>query len=401
MDGTVLHRPAPEAASAAQISAFRRKVEGAYGVSLPDTRALHAFSIERIPEFWSAVWDFCEVIGDRGATAARDLHLMPGARFFPEARLSFAENLLRRSDDEPALIACDERGVRRVLSFRALRMEVGRVQSALRTAGVAAGDRVAAYLPNIPETVIYALAASSLGAVFSSCSPDFGAAGAVDRFGQIEPRMLVAADGYSYGGKPFDVLPKVKEIAAQIPSIERTVIVPHLGRAPHLSALSGAVLHDELVRAHPPTEPEFERLPFDHPLYVLYSSGTTGKPKCIVHRAGGTLLQHLKEHRLHVDLRPGERLLYFTTCGWMMWNWLVSGLASGACLVLYDGSPFHPGPAALFDLADREQVNVFGTSAKFLDGIAKAGIRPRETHDLGSVRTILSTGSPLAPESLD
>jgi acetoacetyl-CoA synthetase len=376
-------------------------VERTRGVSLPDTAALHAWSVDDVGAFWSEVWDFMDVVGEKGATAVVDADRMPGARFFPEARLSFAENLLRRADDAPALVAWDERGKGRTLSYRALRDEVSRAQAALRSLGVGAGDRIAAYMPNTPETVIYALAASSIGAVFSSCSPDFGATGAVDRFGQITPKVLVVADGYRYSGKRFDVLAKAREVVAAIPSIAHVVVVPYLDARPSLDGLGSATRHPELLADFAPGEPTFERLPFDHPLYVLYSSGTTGKPKCIVHGAGGTLLQHLKEHRLHVDLRPTDRFFYFTTCGWMMWNWLVSGLATGAELVLFDGSPFAPSGEALFDLAERERVTVFGVSAKFLDAVQKAGLRPAEKHDLGSVRTILSTGSPLGPDSFD
>ncbi|MBC7170817.1 MAG: AMP-binding protein, partial [Polyangiaceae bacterium] len=317
-----LYTPSPAAVEAAQVTSFRRRIEREHGVTLPETRALHRWSIDNLGAFWAAVWDELGIRGERGAIDAADLDRMPGARFFPDARLSFAENLLAGEDDSLAIIACDERGTNRRISFRELRREVARAQQGLREAGVRAGDRVAAYMPNVPETIVYALASSCLGAVFSSCSPDFGASGAIDRFGQIEPKILVVADGYRYAGKTFDLLSKAREVVDAIASIERTIVVACVEETPSLDGLRGAVAHAELVARGSGSEPQFERFPFDHPLYVLYSSGTTGKPKCIIHGAGGTLLQHVKEHRLHVDLTPGDRLFYFTTTGWMMWNWL-------------------------------------------------------------------------------
>jgi acetoacetyl-CoA synthetase len=393
-----LWRPSAERARAAQMTAFRVAAERLAGRPLGDTAALHAWSVADPAAFWSLVWEWCAVVGERGARILVDGERMPGARWFPDARLNFAENLLRRDGEEPALVARDEGGGRRMLSWRALRDEVSRTAKALRAAGVSAGDRVAGYLPNGPEAVVAMLAAASLGAVWSSCSPDFGVQGVLDRFGQIEPRVLFAVAGYSYAGKRHDVRQRVAEITARLPSLERTVLAPGVGTA---DAPRGALAWHDFLAPFAPGPLSFERLPFDHPLYILYSSGTTGPPKCIVHGAGGTLLQHLKEHRLHVDLRAGDRFFYFTTTGWMMWNWLVSGLASGATLVLYDGSPFHPGPEALFDLAAAEGLDVLGTSAKFIDAVAKSGLRPRETHDLSRVRSLLSTGSPLAPESFD
>jgi len=326
---------------------------------------------------------------------------LPGARWFPGTRLNFAENLLRRRDTGPALVFRSESGLRRELGWRELHAAVARLAAALRAWGIRPGDRVAGYLPNLPEAIVAMLAATSQGAVWSSCSPDFGVAGVLERFGQIEPRVLFCADGAFYAGRRLGSLERVAQLRASLPSLERVVVVPYLDAQPDLAALPGALSWDEALAPHAAGEIPFERLPFDHPLAILYSSGTTGAPKCIVHGAGGTLLQHLKEHRLHVDLGPEDRLFYFTTCGWMMWNWLASGLASGATLVLYDGSPFHPEPGALFELARREGVTVFGTSAKFLDAAAKAGLDPIRSHDLSRVRTILSTGSPLAPESFD
>jgi len=384
MSGAPLWQPSPERARATQLHAFRAELAERVGAALPDYRTLHRCSVEQREVFWPAVWDFCGVVGERGARVLVDGERMPGARWFPDARLNFAENLLQRRGAAPALVARDETGARRVVSWNELHGEVSKGAQALRAAGVRAGDRVAGYLPNGAEAVLAMLATASLGAVWSSCSPDFGVEGVVDRFGQIEPRVLFAAAGYAYNGKHHDLRERVAEIGRKLPSFERVVT-------------SWA----DLTAPFAAREIAYERLPFDHPLYVLYSSGTTGPPKCIVHGAGGTLLQHLKEHRLHVDLRPDDVLFYFTTTGWMMWNWLASGLASGAALVLYDGSPFHPGPAALFDLARDERVSIFGTSAKFLDAARKAGLRPRETHALPKLRAVLSTGSPLAPEGFD
>jgi len=392
--------PDPARAAATQLEAFRRRAERLAGEPLPDYAALHAWSTRETSRFWGELWDFCGILGERGSDrVVDDASRLPGAHWFPDASLNFAENLLRPSDgfdDADAIVFRGEHGVRRVLSRRELREQVAKLAASMRDGGLQPGDRVAAVMPNVPETVVAMLAATSLGAVWTSCSPDFGERGVLDRFGQIEPRWLLCADGYRYNGRPFDSLERMPALLRGLPSVERTVIVPYLDDPPD-SALAGG----ELIAGGEGAPLRFERLPFDHPLYVLYSSGTTGKPKCIVHRAGGALLKHLSEQRLHVDLRPGERLFYFTTCGWMMWNWLVGGLASEATLVLFDGSPFHPGPEALFDLAQTEHVDVFGVSAKFIDSCAKAGIEPARTHDLSGVRAILSTGSPLAAESFD
>ncbi|MEZ4324653.1 MAG: acetoacetate--CoA ligase [Polyangiales bacterium] len=407
----VLYQPTPARVAATQMDAFRRRIEATHGVSLADSVALHAWSVANPGPFWRAVWEDSSAVGELGAVDLERPEAMPGARFFPEARLNFAENLLQRTDDGVALIYADETGTRERVTFAQLRTQVATLAAALTAAGVTKGDRVAGYVPNAPIAVRAMLAAASLGATWSSCSPDFGSAGVVDRFGQIEPRVLITVPGYGYGGKYFDIRPKIAEVLRAVPSIERCVLAPHdlggLGKEDALAGLGPLADHPSAVRladflaGHEADALRFERLPFDHPLYVLYSSGTTGKPKCIVHGAGGTLLQHLKEHRLHTDLRSDERLFYFSTCGWMMWNWLVSGLAVGATLVLYDGNPMSPSPEALFELAARERINVFGTSAKYIDALAKQGVVPREGHDLGSVRAILSTGSPLVPESFD
>ena len=324
---------------------------------------------------------------------------MPGARWFPGARLNFADNLLRYDDDRDALVHWSECGTRRALTYRELRSEVCALASALERDGVRAGDRVAGLVANVPEAVVAMLAATSLGAIWSSCSPDFGADAVVDRFGQIRPKILFAVNGYRYGGKPFSCASRLSRIARRIDSIERMVVVPSLGDGSSQAVIPGATWYADYRR--PANGARFAALPFDHPAYILYSSGTTGVPKCIVHGAGGTLIQHLKELVLHVDLRREDRIFYFTSCGWMMWNWLVSGLAVGATVVLYDGSPFHPGPTTLLDMADREGITVFGTSAKYLSAIEKVGLEPTRTHRLDTLRTILSTGSPLAPESFD
>jgi acetoacetyl-CoA synthetase len=350
-------------------------------------RELYEWSITKPLEFWGAMWDFGGVIGTKGGRVGVDMDRMPGARFFPDATLNFAENVLRRDTDSPAIISKSENGSARTMSWRELRAETAAFASALRAAGIQRGDRVAACLPNVPEAIIAVLGTAAVGAVWSSCSPDFGVRGVLDRFGQIEPRILVAADSYVYGGKTFDQRSKIADVLKRLPTVERAVI--------------GAAGWEAFVGPHRGASPSYLRLPFNHPLYILYSSGTTGVPKCIVHGAGGTLLQHLKEHQLHCDIRPGDRVFYFTTLGWMMWNWLVTVLASGATILLYDGSPFQPDVNALFTFADETQMTLFGTSAKFIDAASKEALRPRDTHSLETVRTMTSTGSPLAPEGFD
>jgi len=354
-----------------------------------DYAELHRWSVEHSEEFWALLWSFCQVRGTPGERRLLNPGRMPGAVWFPDARLNFAENLLRGGEDALAIAFWGEDRVRRRLTRRELHELVSRLAQALAAAGVQKGDRVAGYLPNLPEAVAAMLATASLGAVWSSCSPDFGVQGVLDRFGQIAPKVLFCADRYLYGGKEFDLREKNSQILAGLPGVAKCIEVGYAGG------------FGDFLAPFAPAEIAFERVDFNHPLAILYSSGTTGVPKCIVHGTGGTLLQHLKEHQLHSDLRAGDRLFYFTTLGWMMWNWLVSGLASGAALLLYDGSPFVGRGRILFDFADAEGMTHFGTSAKFLDAIAKIDLKPRDTHRLERLRMVLSTGSPLVAEGFD
>ena len=403
-EGGPLWKPGRKAIEEANVTLFARQAIRNWKLDINTWPAFYRWSVEHPEQFWPSLWRFAGVRTSRqGAKVLVRGDRMPGARWFSDARLNFAENLLRRCDDSPAILFWGEDRVKRSVSHANLYAEVSRLAPALRGLGVKSGDRVAGYLPNIPEAVIAMLASASIGAIWTSTSPDFGAQGVLDRFGQIEPVVLIAADGYYYNGRINDSLGKVRQIAASLPSLKKVVIVPYVSETglADLSPLPGAVRIGCLVAGFPPGDIPFAQLPFDHPLYILYSSGTTGAPKCIVHGAGGTLLQHLKEHLLHVDIRPGDRLFYFTTLGWMMWNWLVSGLASGATLVLYDGSPSLRGSNILFDLAQEEGITHFGTSAKFIEGLNKIGLSPRRTHDLSKLRVMTSTGSPLAPEAFD
>jgi acetoacetyl-CoA synthetase len=400
--GEILWTPSAERVAAADITRFTRFVHDAWKVDAPDYASLYRWSVEHPEQFWDAVWGFADIVSEtKGEEVLVDGDRMPGARWFPDAWLNYAENLLQRRDDAEAIVFRGEDRVRRTLSYAELYDQVSKLAQALADAGVARGDRVAGYLPNMPEAVIAMLATASIGAVWSSCSPDFGVRGVVDRFGQITPKVLFTANGYFYNGKVIDSLGRVRAILDEIPAIERVVVVPYTEDEPAVEHVPKAVRLEQFTGGYTPGEIPFDRLPFDHPLFIMYSSGTTGVPKCMVHGAGGTLIQHLKEHQLHSDIRAGDRVMYFTTCGWMMWNWLVSSLASGATLLLYDGSPFYPDGNVLFDFADDAGMTHFGTSAKFIDAVKKAGLKPKESHDLGSVRAMLSTGSPLVPESFD
>jgi len=406
---TALWTPTEEQIRRANLTRFMREV------GHNDFTALYRWSVDHREDFWAAVWRFCGIVAEdrpghdpwNTVLVGRDRVAPPdralGPAWFTGARLNFAENLLRHRDGREALVFWNEHGRQAALTYAEVAERVARVASALRAEGVGAGDRVAGFMPNIPETVIAMLAATSIGAIWSSCSPDFGANGVLDRFGQIQPKVLFVAASYRYGGKTIDCLARVREIVDRIPETGRVVVVPYLDGAGDLQGIRGAEWWDDFVAAFPsaPASNAFARLPFDHPVYIMYSSGTTGLPKCMVHGAGGTLLQHQKEHVLHCDLTRDDTLFYFTTCGWMMWNWLVSAMAVGCRIVLYDGAPLIRRRPVLWDLAAEERVTTFGASAKFLALAEKEGLRPLETHDLSALRSILSTGSPLAPQSFD
>ena len=395
-----LWEPSAARIQRSQLSQFLQQLDREQQCQFDNYADLHRWSVESPEAFWQSVWDFCDIRASQTSDQVLvDGNQFPGARWFPDARLNFAENLLRNRSDKTALISRLENGRRETISYAGLYQQVSQLAQALRNAGVGRGDRVAGFMPNISETVIAMLASASIGAVWSSCSPDFGINGVMDRFGQIQPKVLFACDGYFYGGKTLDSLPRVSQIKAQISSIETLIIVPVSRTAEEISLPEGATLWAETLAAYSPNDIEFEQLPFDHPLYIMYSSGTTGVPKCIVHSAGGSLIQHMKEHRLHTDLGSEDTLFYFSTCGWMMWNWLVSGLACEATLVLYDGSPFYPQPQSLMDMADEEGISIFGTSAKYIEALQKAGVKPAESHQLSALKAVLSTGSPLSDES--
>jgi acetoacetyl-CoA synthetase len=395
-----LWRPCAERVSNANLTRFIRFVNQREGTRFSSYEELYGWSVENIPGFWAALWEFCEIKASRKFdTVIDDLHKMPGARWFNGAELNFAENLLRYRDDHTALICKNETEVTRRISYAELYTAVARLAAALKSAGVVSGDRVAGYLPNIPETIIAMLATTSLGAVWSSCATDFGSRGVLDRFGQIEPKVIFTVDGTYFRGKKFDCLDRISAILEDLPSVERIIVVPYSETKPELANIPNAVLYGDFVADADSTELEFTQVPSSHPLYIMYSSGTTGMPKCIVHSVGGVLLQHLKDLQLHTDLKREDVIFYFTTCGWMMWNWLVSSLATGATVLLYDGSPFHPHSDILWRLAEEEAITIFGVSARYLAACEKERVSPKQICSLPRLRTVLSTGSPLFVES--
>ena len=396
-----LWQPSPERIANANLSRFIAEANRRHGLSLRSYDAVYDWSLSDMPAFWELVWEEAGAIGERQGETLVRAREMPGAQFFPDSRINYAENMLRRDDDGDAIVFWAEDKVRRRMSWRQLTALVSRLQQALAAAGVGQGDRVAGFMPNMPETVAAMLATTSLGAIWSSCSPDFGVNGVLDRFGQIEPKVLFAPDGYFYNGKTIDVGPRVSEFMAELPSVAKVVTVPLIGEGRPPAGLERGLSLADFVAPFEAGAVAFTRMPFNAPLFIMFSSGTTGKPKCIVHGVGGVTLQHLKELQFQCDVKPDDRVFYFTTCGWMMWNWVVSSLGCGASLMLYDGSPFYPDGNVLWDFAQTERFTLFGTSAKYIDALAKADVTPMATHDLESVRTITSTGSPLVDEGFD
>lgn len=393
-----LWEPSQQRIKASNMYRFMQSMNQTHGLHCTDYNELYQWSVENIEVFWAEMWRFSGIKASKEyQRVIDDPTRMPGAHWFTESRLNFAENLLRYRDEKTALIFRGEDTVRRTLTYKELYAATAKVAAALRQAGIVAGDRVVGFMPNMPESIIAMLAATSIGASWSSCSPDFGIKGVLDRFGQIRPRILFTAEGYYFKGKAIDSLGKISQIIKEIPSIEKIIVVPYTRETPDLSELPGAMQYDEFID-NDADEIEFAQLPFEHPLYIMYSSGTTGLPKCMVQSAGGVLLHQMKELLLHTDLKRDDTIFYFTTCGWMMWNWLTTSLAVGAALVLYDGNPFHPGPDALWRMAEEEKITVFGTSAGYIAALKNAGIKPGKQFDLSPVKALLSTGSPLPGE---
>ncbi|MFH0783529.1 MAG: acetoacetate--CoA ligase [Pseudomonadota bacterium] len=393
-----LWKPSEQRIKDSNMYRFMQEVNRTYGTHFADYTALHQWSVENIEDFWSEIWRFAGIRASTGyERVIDDPTKMPGAHWFPGSRLNFAENLLRTRDDTKALVFHGEDSIRRTLTYKELYTATAKVAASLRAIGVCPGDRVVGFMPNMPESIIAMLAAVSLGAIWSSCSPDFGIKGVLDRFGQTRPKVLFCADGYFFKGKALDSLSKIAGIIKELPSIEKIIVVPYTEERPDLTNLPKAVHYNDFSK-NDAEEIEFAQLPFEHPLYIMYSSGTTGLPKCMVQSAGGVLLHQLKELILHTDLKKEDTIFYFTTCGWMMWNWLTTSLAVGATLVLYDGNPFHPGPDALWRMAEDEKITVFGTSAGYIAALKNAGVKPGKQFDLHSLKALLSTGSPLSKE---
>jgi acetoacetyl-CoA synthetase len=402
-----LWEPTPSRIKTSHINRFIAHLNKKYKTNkqilkINSSAKLYDWSISNTNQFWSSIWDYCGIIASKkGRTVLSNKNQMPGANWFPESRLNYAENLLKLRSNKEAIVFQGEDRVTNRLTYSELYDAVSITAQALSATGVKKGDRVAAFMPNLPDTIIFMLAATSLGALWSSCSPDFGTQGVLDRFGQIKPKILIGVDGYFYNGKEIDTTKKLSEIANTLTSLKKVIVVPYTKARPNIQSIKHSVHLKDFVSRYGPKTIKFAQLPFNHPLFIMFSSGTTGVPKCIVHGHGGTLLQHLKEHQLHTDLKAEDRFFYFTTCGWMMWNWLVSGLASGATLLLYDGAPTYPNADSLFDFAETERMSIFGTSAKYIDAINKLGVNPKKTHKLAHLKTMTSTGSPLSPESFD